>query len=136
MNQGKFEVVKLEMIRVNTDMLGISELKWTGMGNFNSCERFTYYCGQETLRRKWVALIVNERVWNAGLGHNLINDTMISVHFQAKPFNITAIQVYAPISNAEEPELERFYEDLQDFTEWTPKKKKMFISSEGTEMPK
>ena len=127
MNQGKFEVVKLEMIRVNIDMLGISELKWTGIGNFNSYERFTYYRGQETLRRNRVALIANERVCNAGLGHNLINNTMISVHFQAKPFNITTIQVYAPISNAEEPELERFYEDLQDFIELTPKKDVLFI---------
>ena len=111
MNQGKFEVVKLEMIRVNTDMLGISELKWTGMGNFNSCERFTYYCGQETLRRKWVALIVNERVWNAVVGYSLKKNRMSSVPLQGKQFSITVIQIYSPNSNTEEAEVEQFYED-------------------------
>ena len=115
MNQGKLEVVKQEMARVNVDILGISELKWTGMGEFNSDDHYIYYCGQESLRRNGVALIVNKRVQNAVLGSNRKNDRMISVHFQGKPFHITVIQVYAPTSNAEEAEVERFYEDLQDF---------------------
>ena len=112
MNQGKLEVVKQEIARVNIDILGISELKWTGMGEFSSDDHYIYYCGQESLRRNEVALIVNKRVQNAVLGYNLKNNRMISVHFQGKPFNITVIQVYAPISNAEEAEVERFYEDL------------------------
>ena len=112
MNQGKLEVVKQEMARVNIDNLGISELKWTGMGEFNSADHYIYYCGQESLRRNGVAIIVNKRVSNAVLGCNLKNDRMISVHFQGKPFNITVIQVYAPTSNAEEAAVERFYEDL------------------------
>ena len=102
MNQGKLEVVKQEMARVNVDILGISELKWMGMGEFNSNDHYIYYCGQESLRRNGVAIIVNKRVQNAILGHSLKNDRMISVHFQGKPFNITVIQVYAPTSNAEE----------------------------------
>ena len=102
MNQGKLEVVKQEMARVNIDILGISELKWTGMGEFYSDDHYLYYCGQESLRRNGVAIKVNKRVRNAVLGCNLKNDRMISVHFQAKPFNITVIQVYAPTSNAEE----------------------------------
>ena len=102
MNQDKLEVVKQEMARVNVDILGISELKWTGMGEFNSDDHCIYYCGQESLRRNGVALIVNKRVQNAVLGCNLKNNRMISVHFQDKPFNITVIQVYAPTSNAEE----------------------------------
>jgi len=114
MNQGKLEVVKQERSRVNIDILGISELKWTGMGEFNSDDHCIYYCGQESLRRKGVALIVNKRVRNAVLGCNLKNDRMISVYFQGKPFNITVIQVYAPTSNAEEAEVQQFYEDLQD----------------------
>ena len=114
MNQGKLEVVKQEISRVNIDILGISELKWTGMGEFNSVDHCIYYCGQESLRRKGVALIVNKRVRNAVLGCNLKNDRMISVYFQGKPFNITVIQVYAPTSNAEEAEVQQFYEDLQD----------------------
>ena len=93
MNQGKLEVVKQEMVRVNIDNLGISELKWTGMGEFNSDDHYIYYCGQESLRRNGVALIVNERVQNAVLGWNLKNNSMISVHFQGKPFNIRVIQV-------------------------------------------
>ena len=121
MNQGKLEVVKQAMARVNVDMLGISELKWTGMGEFNSDDHYIYYCGQESLRRNGVAIMVNKRVWNAVLGCNLKNDRMISVHFQGKPFNITVIQVYVPTSNAEEAEVERFYEDLQDLLELTPK---------------
>ena len=103
------------MARVNIDILGISELKWTGMGEFNSDDHYIYYCEQESLRRNGVAIIVNKRVWNAVLGCNLKNDGMISAHFQGKPFNITVIQVYAPTSNAEEGEAEQFYDDLQTF---------------------
>ena len=113
MNQGKLEVVKQEMKSVNIDILGISKLKWTGMGEFNSDDHYIYYCGQEPLRRNGVAIIVNKRVWNAVLGCNLKNRRMISVCFQGKPFNITVIQAYAPTSNTEEAEVEWFYEDLQ-----------------------
>ena len=127
MNQGKLEVIKQEMARVNINILGISELKWTGMGEFNSDDHYIYYCGQESLRRNGVAIMVNKRVGNAVLGCNLKNDTMISVHFQGKPFNITVIQVYAPTSNAEETELEWFYENLQDLLQLTPKKGVLFI---------
>ena len=102
------------MARVNIDILGISELKWTGMGEFNSGDQYIYYCGQESLRRNGVAIMVNKRVWNAILGCNLKNDRMISVYFQGKPFNIMIIQVYALTSNAEEAEVEQFYEDIQD----------------------
>ena len=116
-NQGKLEVVKQEMPRVNINILGIRELKWTGMGEFNSDDHYIYYCGWESLRRNGVAITVNKRVRNAVLGCNLKNDRMISVRFQGKPFNITVIQVYAPTSNAEEGEVERFYEDLQDLLE-------------------
>ena len=112
MNQGKLEVVKQEMAIVNVDILGISRLKWTGMGEFNSDDHYIYYCGQESLKRNGVAITVNKRVRNAVLGCNLKNDRMISVHFQGKPSNITVIQVYAPTSNAEEAEVEWFYEDL------------------------
>ena len=104
MNQGKLEVIKQEMARVNINILGISELKWTGMGKFKSDDHYIYYCGQETLRRNGVAIIVNKRVQNAILGCNLKNDRMISVRFQGKPFNITEIQVYAPTSNDKEAE--------------------------------
>ena len=114
MNQGKLEVVKQEMARVNVDILGISELKWTGMGGFNSDDHYIYYCGQESLRRNGVAIMINKRVRNAILACNLKNDRMISGRFQGKPFNITVIQVYAPTSNAEEAEVEWFYEDLKD----------------------
>ena len=127
MNQGKLEVVKQEMARVNVDILGISELKWTGMGEFKSDDHYTYYCGQKSLRRKGVAFIVNKTVQNAVLGCNLKNDRMISVCFQGKPFNITAIQAYAPNSNTDEAETEWFYEDLQDLLELTPKKDVLFI---------
>ena len=127
MNQGKLEVVKQEMAKVNVDILGISELKWTGMGEFNSDDHYIYYCGHESLRRNGVAIIVNERVLNVVLGCNLINNRMISVHFQGKPFNITVIQAYAPTSNAEEAEVEQFYEDLQDLLALTPKKDVLFI---------
>ena len=105
------------MARVNVDILGISELKWTGMGEFNSDDHYIYYCGQESLGRNGVAIMVNKRVRNAVLGCNLKNDRMISVCFQGKSFNITEIQVYAPTSNAEEAEVEQFYEDLQDHLE-------------------
>ena len=115
------------MARVNVNILGISELKWTGISEFNSDDHYIYYCGQESLRRNGVAIIVNERVQNAELGGNLKNDRMISVRFQVKPFNITVIQVYAPTSNAEEAEVERFYEDLQDLLELTPPKDVLFI---------
>ena len=127
MNQGKLEVVKQETARVNIDILGISKLKWTGMGEFNSDDHYIYCCGQESLRRNTVAIIVNKRVQNAELGCNLKNNRMISVHFQGKPFNITVIQVYVLTSNAEEAEVERFYEDLQDLLELTPKKDVLFI---------
>ena len=99
---------------MNVDILGISELRWTEMGEFNSNDHYIYYCGQESLRRNRVAIIVNKRVQNAVLGCNLINDRMISVRFQGKPFNIMVIQGYAPTSNTQEAEVERFYEDLQD----------------------
>ena len=113
MNQSKLEVVKQEMTRVNIDILRISEIKWTGMGECNSDDHYIYYyCGQESPRRNGVAIIVNQRVLNAVLGCNLKNDRMISIHFQGKPFNI---KVYAPTSDAEEAEVEQFYEDLQDF---------------------
>ena len=112
MNQDKLEVVKQEKARVNINILGISELKWTGMGEFNSYDHYIYYCGQESLRRNGGALIVNKRVRNAVLECNLKNDRMIFVHFQGKPFIITVIQVYVPTSNAEEAEVERFCEDL------------------------
>ena len=114
------------MARVNVDILGISELEWTGMGEFNSDDHCIYYCGQESLRRNGVAIMVNKRVRNAVLGCSLKNDRMISARFQGKPFNITAIQVYAPTSNAEEAEIEQFYEDLQDLLELTPKKDVLF----------
>ena len=101
MNQGKLEVVKQEMTRVKVNILGIYELKWTGMGEFNSDDHYIYYCGQESLRRNGVAIMVNKRVQNAVLECNLKNDRMISVCFQGKPFSITVIQAYAPTSNAE-----------------------------------
>ena len=110
MNQEKLEVVKQEMARVKFDILGISELKWTGMGEFNSYDHYIYYCGQESLRRNGVAIIVNKRVRNAVLGCSLKNDRMISVCFQGKPFNIMVIQVYALTSATKESE--QFYKDL------------------------
>ena len=114
------------MARVNVNILGISELKWTGMGEFNSDIYYIYYCGQESVRRNGVAIMVNKRVRNAVLGCNLKNDRMISIHFQGKPFNITVIQVYAPTSNAEDAEVEWFYEDLQDLLELTTPKRCLF----------
>ena len=115
MNQGKLEVVKQEMTRVNVDILAISELKWTGMGEFNSDDHYIYYCGQESLRRNGVAIRVNKRVRNAVLGCNLKNDRMISVHFQGKSFNITVIQAYVPTSNAEEA-MEKLYTVIKNET--------------------
>ena len=112
MNRGKLEVLKQKMASVNIDILGIRKLKWTGKGEFNSDDHYIYYCGQESLRRNGVAIMVNKRVRNAVVGCNLKNDRMISVHFQGKPFNITIIQAYAPTSNAEEAEVAWFYEDL------------------------
>ena len=105
-------MVKQETARVNVDILGIIKLKWTGMGAFNSDDHYIYYCGQESLRRNGVAIMVNKRVRNAALGCNLKNDRMISVCFQGKQFNIMVIQAYALTSNTEEAELEQFYEDL------------------------
>ena len=127
MNQATLEVIKQEMARVNINNLGISELKWTGIGEFNEDYHYIYYCGQESLRRNGVAFIVNNRVLNTVLECNLKNDRMISIHFQGKPFNITVVQVYAPTSNAKEAEVEQFYEDLQDFLELTPEKDVLFI---------
>ena len=127
MNQSKLEVVKREMARVNINIVEISKLKWTGMCEFNSDDHYIYYCGQESLRRNGVAIMVNERVQNAVLGCSLKNDRVISVHFQGKPFSITVIQAYAPTSNTEEAEVEWFCEDLQDFLELTPKKDVLFI---------
>ena len=127
MNQGKLEVVKQKMARVNMDILRISELKGTKMGEFNSDDHYIYYCGQEFLRRNGVAMIVKKRVQNAVLGCNLKNDSMVSVRFQGKPFNITVIQVYVLMSNAEEAEAEQFYEDLQDLLELIPNKDVLFI---------
>jgi len=127
MNQGKLDVVKREIARLNIDILGISELKWMGMGKFNSGDHSIYYCGQESLRRNGVALIVNQRVGKAVLGYNLKNDRMISVRIQGKPFNTTVIQVYAPTTDAQEAEVDQFYEDLQHLLEQTPRKDVLFI---------
>ena len=115
MKQGKLEVVKQEMTRVNIYILGISKLKWTGTGEFISDDYYIYYCGKESLRRNGVALIVKKRVQKVVLGCNVKND--ISVHLQGEPFNITVIQVYAPTSSAEEAEVKKFYEELQDLLE-------------------
>ena len=106
MNQGKLEVVKQVMARVNIDILGINKLKWTGMGEFNLDDHYIYYCGQESLRRNGVDIVVNKRVRSAVLGCNLKNNRMISVRFQGRSFSITLIQVYAPTSNAEDAEVE------------------------------
>ena len=112
---------------MNIGILGISELKWTGMGEFNSDDHYIFYCGQESLRRNGVAIIVNKSPKCSAIGCSLKNDRMISVCFQGKPFNITVIQVYPPTSNAEEAEVEWFYEDLQDLLELTPQKDVLFI---------
>ena len=126
MNQGKLQVVRQDMARVNVNILGISELKWTEMGEFNSDDHYIYYCGHESLRRNGVAIMVNKRVRNAVLGCNLKNDRMISFCFQGKPSSITVIQVYAPTSNSEEAEVEQFYEDLQYLLELTPQPQMSF----------
>ena len=115
---------------MNVDILGINELKWTGNGEFNSDDHYIYYGGPESLRRNGIAIVVNKRVWNTVLGCNLKNNRMISVHFQGKLFNIMLIQAYAPTSNAEEAEVEQFYEDLQDLLEHP---KKMPFSYRGLE---
>ena len=122
MNQGKLEVVKQEMARVNVDILGLSELKWTGMGEFSPDDPYIYSCGQESLRRNGVALTVNKRLQNAVLGCNVKNDRIISVHFQGKPFNIMVIQVYAPTSNAEETEVEPIWRPVRPFRTNTQKR--------------
>ena len=113
-------MVKQEMTRLNIGILGISELKWMGMGEFNSDDHYIYYCGQESLRRNGVALIINKRVQNAVLGCNLKNDRMISVHFQGKSFNIAVIQGYAPTTDTKEAD--QFYDNLVDLLELIPKK--------------
>ena len=123
MKQDKLEVIKQDMARVSINILGISELKWTGKLN----DHYIYYCGQESLRRNGVALTVNKRVQNAVLRGNLQNNRMISVRFRSKPVIITVIQIYAPTTNAEEAEVEWFYEYLQDLLELTPKKDVLFI---------
>ena len=112
--------------KLNIDILGISELKWTGMGEFNSDDHYIYFCGQESLR-SGVAIMATKRVQNAVVGGSLKNIRMISVWYQGKLFNITVIQAYAPASNAEEAEVERFYEDLQDLLELTPQKYVLFL---------
>ena len=123
MNQGKLEIVKQEMARMNINILGISELKRTGMGEFNSDDHYIYYRRQESLRRNGVVIMVNKRGQNAVLGCNLKNDRMISVHFQGKPFNITVSKSMPSLTtNAEEAEVDQFYEDLQDLLELTPKR--------------
>ena len=126
MNQGKLEVVKQEMAKVKINILGIGKLKRTGMGELNSDDHYIYYFGQESLRRNGVAIIVNKSP-NAGFGSNLKNNRMISVHFQGKSFNIMVIQVYALTSNAEEAEVDEFYEDLQDLLELTFQRDVLFI---------
>ena len=125
MNQGKLEVVKQEMARVNINILGISELKWTGMGEFNSDEHYIYCSGKKSLRRNGVAIIVNKRVQNAVNGCNLKNNRMISIRFQGKPINIMVI--YVLTSNAEEAEVEWLYESLQELLELTPQKDVLFV---------
>ena len=123
------------MARANSDVLGISELKWTGMCKFNSDDHYIYYCGQESLSRNGVTIIVNKRFQNVVLGYSLKNDGMTSVRFHNKPFNITVIQVYALTSNAEDAEVERFYEDLQELLELTSQKRCLF-HYRGLEMQK
>ena len=122
MNQGKLDVVKPGMVKVNVNILGINKLKVTGMGEFNSDDHYIYYCEQGSLRRNGVAIMVNKRVLHAVLGCNLKDERLISVHFQGKPFNITIIHAFAPVRKAEEAEVEWYYEDLQDLLELIPKK--------------
>ena len=128
MNQDKLEVVKQEMVRININILGISELKQTGMGKFNSDDHYIYDCGEESLRRNGVPLIA--RVLNAVLGYNFKNNRIISVHFQGIPSNITVIQGYALTINAKEAEVEWFYEELQDLLELRRKKDVLFITGD------
>ena len=127
MNQGKLDVGKQEMPKVNVDILRVSELKWTGMGEFNSDDHYIYYCGKESLTRNGIAIIVNKSVRNAVLGCNFKNGRKISVHFQGKPLNIMVIQVYATTINAKEAEVESFCEDLEDLLELTPKKMSVLL---------
>ena len=122
MNQGKFDVVQQEIARMNIDILGISELKWTGTGEINSGHYYIYYCGQESLKRSGVALIVTKSL-KCSIGVKFKNDRMILICFQGKPFNITAIQINATNTDAEEDEFDQFYEDLQQLLELTTKKK-------------
>ena len=129
MNQGKLEVVKQEMARVNIDILGISKLKWTGMGEFNLDDNYIYYCGQESIRRNGVAIMVNKESEIQYLDA-VSKMTEWSLSFQGKPFNVMVIQAYAPTSNAEEAEVERFYENLQDHLELTPQKYVLFITGD------
>ena len=130
MDQSKLDVVGQEMARLNTNILGISELKWMGMGRFNSDDHNIYYCGQESLRRNGVTLIANKRVQDAVFGYNLKYNRMISVCFQGKSFSIRVIQVYAPTTDAEEAEVDWFYEDLHYLLELTPKEDVLFITGE------
>ena len=133
MNQGKLEVVKQKMTRMNINILGISKLRWTGMGEFDSDDHYISYCGEESLRRNGTVIIINKRVSNVALGCNLKNNRIILVRFHGKPlFNIMILEVYAPTTNAKEAEVEYFCEDLQDILEQTPKK--MSFSSQGTGM--
>ena len=120
-------MVKEELERGNINILGITELKWMGMGEFNLDDHYIYYCGQESLRRNGAALTVNKKFQKAILGYSLKNDRMISVHFQGKPFNITVIQVYAPTTNAKDAEVEWFCEGLQDFLGLIPTKDVLFF---------
>ena len=125
MNQGKWDMVKQEMVRISIPE--ISELKMDGMGEINSDDHYINYYEQESHRRNEIILIINKRVWNTVLGYNLKNDRMILVHFQGKPFNITVIQVYAPTTDVEEAEVDQFFEDLEDLLELIPKKDVLFI---------
>ena len=134
LNQGKLEVAKQETARVNIDILEISELKWTGMGELNSDDHYIYYCGQESLKRNGVAIRVNKRIQNAVFVCNLINDGRISVHFQGKPFDITVIQVYAPTTNAKEAEAELFYEVVKNLPSMQ-EIKEVWVQSLGQEDP-
>ena len=126
MNQGKLEVVKKEMARVNVNILRISKLKWTGMGEFNSDTHFICYCGQESLKR-WSSHHSQQKSLKCSTWMQSRNNTINSIHFQGKPLSITVIQVYALTSNAEEADVEEFYEDLQDLLERKPKKDVLFI---------
>ena len=127
MDQGKLDMVKQEMVRINMDILGISELKWMGMRELNPYDHYIYYHEPKSLRRNGVALIINKRVQNTVVGCNFKNDRMISVHFQGKPINITVTQVYAPTNDAEEAEDDQFYDDLEDLLELTSKNDVVFI---------